>query len=88
MLGRHPDNLDVRLCLGNVEFLAGRHDAAARAYRTALAARPDWAEAKKNLALTLERTGEASDARELWRALVSHEAFGAEARLRLAASER
>jgi predicted Zn-dependent protease len=86
VLERHPEKLEVLLDLGNVEFLAGRNEDAGRVYRKALDARPGWAEAQKNLALTLERGGDATAARALWQELTRHAVFGAEARLRLAAS--
>lgn len=51
-LEAHPQNADVLLALGNVEYMAAQYPAAELRYRAALETRGrDWPEGRKNLAL-------------------------------------
>jgi predicted Zn-dependent protease len=86
-LERVPEQPDLMLCLGNVEFVAGRFGPAAALYRRTLEQKREWPHAQANLARALERLGEEAEALALWQRLTDHERFGAEARLRLAASD-
>ncbi|MBD3869619.1 MAG: tetratricopeptide repeat protein, partial [Acidobacteria bacterium] len=87
ILIREPDNQYVQICLGNIEFLEGRHPSAMAAYSRVLEQRPAWPEATKNLALASEEAGELEKARDLWNKLADHKLFGSEARLHLMAME-
>ena len=66
-----PNSPEVVLCLGNSHFLGSEFEAAELHYRTALALRPGWNEARFNLAITYERLGRVADARGLWQGLTS-----------------
>jgi predicted Zn-dependent protease len=82
-----PNNADLLLCLGNVEYLANNYSQAAELYRQSLAVRSEWPKARKNLALTLERPGgNQRQAQAIWKSLVGDKELGEEARLHLAAS--
>jgi predicted Zn-dependent protease len=80
-----PRSPELHLCRGNVEHVAGRYDEAEASYREALGLRPAWPEAMKNLALTLEKTGNNDEALRIWKALEDHSQMGPEARVRAAA---
>lgn len=68
------------LCLGNVEYLAQRYDAAVQRFQEALVLRPGWSDATKNLALAFEAQGKIDEAHERWTALLEDARLGGEAR--------
>jgi len=61
-----PDSAEIVLCLGNVEYLLGDYHAAEMRDLEALALRPEWPSALKNLALVYEQQGRVDEARKLW----------------------
>lgn len=67
-LDLQPRMPDLHLLLGNARYLAGDFDGALVRYRVALA-EYEWPEARKNIALTLERLGRLDEAIEMWRGL-------------------
>lgn len=87
LVTKEPENTEIRLLLGNVDYLEGNHPAALDIYTQVLKLRPAWPEAQKNMAMTLEETGQTEKARGLWGELSNHEVFGSEARLHLLALE-
>ncbi len=78
-----PTRWDIVLCLGNVEYLDGRHQEAVRYYEQALAMKPRAVEIKKNLALALGKLGKRLEAVQLWEELQSDPHIGPEAKLYL-----
>ena len=79
-VGIEPEAL---LCLGNAEFLAGEPGLAVGTYMQALALRPGWPAATKNLALARDALGELAGARVLWESLTADPRLGPEARRHL-----
>jgi len=65
-----PGLASVRETRGRIELLLGRPQAAAAAFRAALAAQPNDVEAQLGLALALERQGLAADAERAYRRAV------------------
>lgn len=67
LLEVQPGNLNASIKLGDLLKEQGDHPGAERAYRAALALRPDLAEVHNNLGATLARTGRWRDAVECYR---------------------
>jgi len=77
------DRAELVLCRGNVEFMAGAYADAVPYYLRALELRPDWPQARRNLALTYESANHLDAAREAWTPLLEQEEFAGEARRHL-----
>ena len=83
LIGHAGKQPEAMLILGNAEFLSGDPRVAAERYGEALALRPRWPAAVKNLALAEDAAGNRARARELWESLVDDMELGAEARAQL-----
>lgn len=78
-----PNRPDILLCMGNVDYLAGKYEAATVRYQAALGLRGGWPDAEKNLALAYEKLGRKDDARALWSTLAREKKYRALALRRL-----
>jgi len=73
------DRPELVLCRGNVEYMAREFTKAIPLYLRALELRHDWPQARRNLALTYERSRMFEAARAAWTLLLDHEDYRHEA---------
>jgi len=78
-----PNSPEILLCLGNARFHADETELAEIHYQAALALRPAWGAARKNLGILYERQGRIEKARAIWEALAADPDFREEAAARL-----
>jgi Flp pilus assembly protein TadD len=74
-----PGNCHLLLSWGNVEFAAGDYATAVAKYLDALALRPGWPQAIKNLAMAHEMLQNREQACELWREIADDPLLTSEA---------
>lgn len=66
-IGLDPDCFEARFNLGNIHHDLGRYGSALGCYRAAVALNPEYADAHFYLAVTLEKTGQSTEAKPHWR---------------------
>ena len=80
-----PASPELALCAGNAEYLAKDYAKAIVYYEEALSRRSNWAPARKNLAMTYEKAGDAARAGIEWSILRADVRLGGLAQQRLKA---